>query len=65
MRVTDLIEQLQAILSAHGDLRIGSSAASPDEGYAYPIAEAYLIEDDENMSYVDILVDTEDEPLNE
>lgn len=65
MTIEDLIEQLQDILSTHGNLRIGSSCASPDEGYTYPVTEAYLVEDDENMTYVDIQVDTNDEPLNE
>lgn len=65
MRITDLIEQLQDILNTHGNLRIGCSAASPGAGDGYPVTEVYLVEGGDNMTYVDINVNTNDEPLNE
>jgi hypothetical protein len=61
MTITELIKELQVILETKGDLSIGCSDASPDEGYAYPVYAVDLVECDVLVApYVDICVDTDD-----
>ncbi len=64
MRISELIEELEAIQNKHGDLWIGCTAASPDEGNAYQVCEAYLCWDEDNSPFVDIQIDETRRPLN-
>jgi hypothetical protein len=68
MTITELIKDLQEILNTKGDLKIGCSDTSPDEGFAYPVCSVELMEaeDDELIeSYIEIRVDQdEDDRLN-
>jgi hypothetical protein len=64
MRISELIKELEDIQNKHGDLRIGCTASSPDEGYAYQVTEAYLCEDEDNSLFVDIQIDETRRPLN-
>ena len=43
MKITEIIAQLQAILTEHGDLECGSTDGSPDEGYTYEFEALQVI----------------------
>jgi hypothetical protein len=61
MTITELIKDLQEILNTKGDLEIGCSAASPDEGHSLSVCDVVVVEDGDLVEpYVEIYID-EDE----